>query len=276
MYMGHTHQHLEAAADQLLHGHHCFFQPLSWMEETASDVVVKALIAGTVCAFVSAFLNPLDVTKIRMQNQSDSKHGLKYKGMISGALCILREEGIAGWAKGLSASMIREVTYSSVRMGAYEPIRSIMSSISDGSRTSVPINCTGSKLEDKQLPTSSPFVKFTAALISGGVGSAIANPLDLVKTRLQASLPGSKRLYSSVYDAFRSIYQKDGFQGLYKGWMVTSSRAAILTSAQLGSYDTIKNNIMIGFFGIKEGFWLHLSASMASGLITTTAANPGE
>ena len=246
------------------------------MADSATDVVVKALVAGNVCAFVSAFLNPLDVTKIRMQNQSSSSNGLKYRGMISGSLCILREEGLAGWTKGLHASMVREVTYSSVRMGAYEPIRSILSTILEEKPTCGLESRSSNEANGRQQSTSGAFVKFTAALISGGVGSALANPLDLVKTRLQASLPGEKQLYSSIYHAFRSIYRVEGFQGLYKGWMITSSRAAILTSAQLGSYDTIKNNIMIDFFGIKEGFWLHLSASMASGLITTTAANPGE
>ena len=246
------------------------------MDDSASDVVAKALVAGTVCAFVSAFLNPLDVTKIRMQNQSSCSNGLKYRGMISGCICILREEGLAGWTKGLHASMVREVTYSSVRMGAYEPIRSILSNISEEKSSYSRERSNSNESNCRQQSTTSAYVKFTAALISGGVGSAMANPLDLVKTRLQASLPGEKQLYSSIYDAFRSIYRLEGLQGLYKGWMITSSRAAILTSAQLGSYDTIKNNIMIDFFGIKEGFWLHLSASMASGLITTTAANPGE
>ena len=241
------------------------------MEETASDLIVKALVAGNVCAFVSAFLNPLDVTKIRLQNQNAISSGHKYKGMISGALCILREEGLAGWAKGLNASMVREVTYSSVRMGAYEPIRSLLSSLSE---QKVSGDSSNTKSDGKQQSTS-PIVKFSASLISGGVGSAIANPLDLVKTRLQASLPGSAQLYTSIFDAFTSIYRKEGFAGLYKGWVVTSSRAAILTSAQLGSYDTIKNNILVDVFGFHEGFFLHLSASMASGLITTTAANPG-
>jgi len=61
---------------------------------------------------------------------------------------------------------------------------------------------------------------------------------------------------------------------LYKGWYVTSIRAAILTSAQIGSYDTIKNNILINTFDIKEGFLLHLISAMSAGIITTTATNP--
>jgi Mitochondrial carrier protein len=246
------------------------------MAETTSELFFKAILAGNVCAVVSAFLNPLDVTKIRMQNQSSTSSGLKYKGMLSGATCILKEEGLAGWAKGLNASMVREVTYSSVRMGAYEPIRAMLTSLSqDQNAVRSTEFSSNNAVTNQQTPTSSPVVKFTAALISGAVGSAIANPLDIVKTRFQALMPGEKLPYNSLYGAFSEIHRNGGMRGLYKGWVVTSSRAAILTSAQLGSYDTIKNNLLIEVFGFQEGFFLHLTASMASGLITTTAANPG-
>jgi hypothetical protein len=222
-------------------------------EESYVDLLTKALIAGNSCAFISAFLNPLDVTKIRMQNQGNI---IKYKGVVSGALIIVKEEGLAGWAKGLNASMIREVTYSSVRMGAYEPIRNLFTP----------------KQDNDKRTTTSPFVKFSAALISGGTGAALCNPFDLVKIKFQAS----RNENISTYSALRDIYLKNGVRGLYKGWIVTSSRAAVLTSAQLGSYDTIKNNIMIDIFHMHDGFILHFCASMASGLVTTTATNPCE
>jgi hypothetical protein len=48
----------------------------------------------------------------------------------------------------------------------------------------------------------------------------------------------------------------------------------VLTSAQLGSYDSIKHNLLMQWLGVKEGFWLHFGVSMISGLITTTASNP--
>jgi hypothetical protein len=57
---------------------------------------------------------------------------------------------------------------------------------------------------------------------------------------------------------------------------VTCIRAALLNSAQIGSYDTIKNNVLIKYFGMENGFQLHLFASFIAGLITTTVANPGE
>ena len=52
---------------------------------SSDNLFLKAMIAGNVCAGVSALLNPFDVTKIRMQNQSKSNGIVVYKGMIDGA-----------------------------------------------------------------------------------------------------------------------------------------------------------------------------------------------
>ena len=75
-------------------------------------------------------------------------------------------------------------------------------------------------------------------------------------------------------DALRSIAAEQGVAGLYKGWAVTSARAAVLTSAQIGTYDSVKRNIMMDVFGLEDGFALHLGSSMVAGLVTTTATNP--
>lgn len=216
------------------------------------QAVAKALIAGTVCAVVAAMLNGFDVTKIRLQNQKTPI----YNGMISGMKKIYREEGIRGLAKGVEASMWREVAYSSVRIGAYEPIRKLLSMSSED-----PMN-------------TSPIIKYSAALISGGTGSAMANPLDLIKTRFQATMPNETQPYRNTAHALKTIYQQQGFAGLYRGWMVTSSRAAVLTSAQLGTYDSIKHNFLIKTMHMKEGIVLHFACSMIAGIVTTTATNP--
>ena len=110
-----------------------------------------------------------------------------------------------------------------------------------------------------------------------GTGSAMANPLDLVKTRSQATFPTLHRphLYRNIVHAITTIKTTEGgFQALYRGWMVTSFRSAVLTSAQLGSYDSIKNNILRKNFHLDDGILLHSSSAMLSGIITTTLANP--
>lgn len=199
-------------------------------------------------------LNPIDVAKIRMQIQTGSDR--KYKSLTSAVRLIYVEEGYKGITKGLTPSMYRELTYSSIRIGAYEPIRSFFALSFYGNANNV----------------TSPALKYFSALLSGGIGSALCNPFDLVKTRLQAVLPEQKSQYSSTFSAFVTICKQDGYSGLYRGWIVTSTRAAILTSAQIGSYDSIKNNLLIHH--VEDGVLLHFLSSMIAGIITVTAINP--
>jgi hypothetical protein len=62
--------------------------------------------------------------------------------------------------------------------------------------------------------------------------------------------------------AFYLIFKAEGLRGLYRGVTATAARAAVLTSAQLGSYDIIKNNILIQVFHMADGFKLHFCAAM--------------
>ena len=192
------------------------------------EVLQRGLIAGSVCAFVSMWLHPLDVIKIRLQTQK-SGHG-KYVGMISGIKRVYVEEGLQGLSKGLLPSMLREISYSGIRIGAYEPIRALLS--------------RGGDVQD-----AGAHVKFSAGFMSGGFGAAICNPFDLLKTRFQSVLAHETPPYPSTWAGICTIAKHEGLGGLYKGWMVTSARAAVVTSAQVGSYDTIKNNILKKRFG---------------------------
>lgn len=152
---------------------------------------------------------------------------------------------------------MRELFYSSIRMGAYEPIKYL----------AVPV-----------AYQDSPLAKVGCGVLAGGFGAALANPLDLVKTRFQSILPTQPTPYRNTFMAFVDIARQEGgvLRGLYKGWPVTCIRASVLNGAQMGSYDTIKNNLLIARFGMENGFVLHLFASFIAGLITVTAANPGK
>ena len=86
------------------------------------DVFVTiAAIAGISCAISSFILNPIDVIKIRMQN--DITSSAKYNSMIQGMKTILKEETYLGFLRGIVPSMWREISYSSIRIGGYDSIR---------------------------------------------------------------------------------------------------------------------------------------------------------
>ena len=97
----------------------------------------------------------------------------------------------------------------------------------------------------------------------------------MVKVRFQSAAKTPP--YSSIPNAFHTIYTTKGLRGLYIGTSATVTRAAFLTAAELGSYDIIKNNILVAVFGFdKEDNMTHFAASFAASLIATTAANPAD
>lgn len=92
---------------------------MSTNNESVSDVhssvayAKKAVLAGSVCAFVAAILNPFDVVKVRMQLPGNL---WPEKNLPRGLFQLVKEEGLKGCARGVEATILRELFYSSFRM----------------------------------------------------------------------------------------------------------------------------------------------------------------
>ncbi len=72
-----------------------------------SNYIMKALIAGGSCAIAGASLNPIDVVKVRMMN--DSPHfPWPEKNIWMSIKRLYVEEGLAGFSRGMSATLMRE------------------------------------------------------------------------------------------------------------------------------------------------------------------------
>ena len=90
---------------------------------------LKDLAAGGIAnAVASAILNPCDVVKVRLQAQG--QQGL-YRSPVHAAGRILAEEGaFAMWGglflPGIGASVLRDVSYSSLRFGLYGPTKLLL------------------------------------------------------------------------------------------------------------------------------------------------------
>jgi solute carrier family 25 (mitochondrial phosphate transporter), member 23/24/25/41 len=61
--------------------------------------------------------------------------------------------------------------------------------------------------------------------ISGSVGATSVYPLNLVRTRLQASgSSGHPQRYSGVWDVVIKTYERDGWRGFYRGLFPTLAK----------------------------------------------------
>lgn len=65
--------------------------------------------------------------------------------------------------------------------------------------------------------------------VSGSVGAISVYPLNLVRTRLQASgSPGHPQRYTGIWDVVQRTYQRDGWRGFYRGLFPTLAKVLVV------------------------------------------------
>ena len=138
-----------------------------------------------------------------------------------------------------------------------------------------------SKISQDEEPTL--YHRILSGMVTGGLGSMISCPLDVVRTRMQADsgvvhnnryITGLRRgqlvRYEGMTEAFIKIFKQEGLMnGLYRGASVTILRASLLNGAQLASYDTLKKRL-----GWQEGPLVHCVCALLSGVIAQTVVMP--
>ena len=130
--------------------------------------IARLLLGGVSCMTAATFTNPADVVKVRLQIQGEKGMALnqQYNNIFKGGYLVLRNEGIRGLYKGITASWMREGSYSAIRLGLYEPFKAVLG-----------------ETDPKTTPL---WMKFAAGSMAGAVGSLFGNPFDLMKIRMQA------------------------------------------------------------------------------------------
>lgn len=106
-------------------------------------------------------------------------------------------------------------------------------------------------------------------MITGTLGSLIANPVDVIKIRAMAE----PSLYSSTMSAINVISRSEGVGALYKGLVPSTLRGACIAAGELATYDFAKKELL-SHFAFKEGAGLHIVASLITGFVATTVAAP--
>lgn len=166
---------------------------------------------------------------------------------------ILKTDGVLGLYSGLSASLLRQMTYSTARFGIYEEMKSR----------------SGSK--DQSLP-----MLIAMAASSGFIGGIAGNFADVINVRMQhdASLPpDQRRNYRHAVDGMIRMAREEGPMSWFRGWLPNSSRAAVMTASQLASYDIFKR-ALLEYTPLKDNLTTHFSASFLAGLVAATVTSP--
>lgn len=222
-----------------------------------STTTVKPFILGgmaSLTAEVGTF--PIDTTKTRLQVQGQRLDRLntqtRYRGMLHALSRITQEEGFQALYKGLAPALLRQASYGTLKIGFYNNFKRLLRS----------------RPNDEFLLTN-----IVAGMLSGAISSAIANPTDVLKVRMQSGTSGTVIVRQSCLKSFRQIYSEEGLRGLYRGVGPTTQRAAVLVGVLLPSYDYSKK-ILLESWGREDDSTTHFVASFIAGLLGTAATNP--
>lgn len=83
--------------------------------EDETKRLARWYFGGIAAASAACFTHPLDLLKVAIQTQQEEK-----LSSLQIARKILKSEGVTGLYYGISASVLRQMTYSTVRFGVYE------------------------------------------------------------------------------------------------------------------------------------------------------------
>lgn len=201
----------------------------------AEQFVFASMSACTATTIV----HPLDVIRVKMQISKAGEGGIVER-ITNGP------KGYRGLYAGLSAGLLRQLTYGTGRIGVY--------------------NVLLDAIGGPSVPFTS---KVAVGITAGSFGGLVGNPAEVVLVRMAAGGRG----YKHVCDALSRIVKEEGPSALLTGVMPTVVRAAVITSSQLATF-TEANTRLKPILGLQDGVFLHFCAAMVSGAVTVAVSMP--
>lgn len=203
-------------------------------------------------------------------------------GLVATFRTILQQEGLGAFSRGVHASAIRGLTFGGIRLGAYEPVKDIISLLAatpTASGSAAASTGPSPHYHQQQGNLAHTHVQLTcgqkllAGAISGGIGAVVTTPLELVKTRCQAA-SSAPRAAAGPMAVVREVLQQQGVQGLWRGATPSVVRSTLLNASMCATYDQARGWVSDTTGWARGSLANSLAASMASGLVTTTVVNP--
>ncbi|XP_030747420.1 putative tricarboxylate transport protein, mitochondrial [Sitophilus oryzae] len=180
-------------------------------------------LGAGVCEAILA-VTPMETIKVKFIN--DQRSGSpRFRGFFHGVGVIIKEQGVGGIYKGLTATILKQGSNQAIRFFVMETLKDTYKG--------------GDK--NKQVP------KYMVGIFGAVAGAASVfgnTPLDVVKTRMQG-LEAHK--YKSTVDCMTKIWTQEGPRAFYKGTVPRLGRVCLDVAITFMIYDS--------FMDLFNKFW---------------------
>nr|XP_050856631.1 IQ domain-containing protein H-like isoform X1 [Vespula vulgaris]XP_050856632.1 IQ domain-containing protein H-like isoform X1 [Vespula vulgaris] len=208
---------------------------------------MKFVIDGSYKVTAQLVTHPTDVVKLRMQMTNNSfVHTIRE---------ILKMKNPRRFYDGLSAALLRQITYTMTKLGMYS---------------------TTLEYWTTHFGRPSYGGMISIGMLSGITGAFVGIPADVVLVRMVGDVklpPEKRRNYKNVLSALMDISKKEGITALWRGTIPTLGRAAVVNGVQLGTYSRAKYALLdTGYF--VDNLGTQFLAANISGFVATLTSLP--
>ncbi|KAJ3557833.1 hypothetical protein NM688_g1252 [Phlebia brevispora] len=218
-------------------------------------------LLGIGASMAAACTHPLDLTKVRMQTMATVGCHAR-PSMLAVMRTTIMEAGVLSLYTGLSASILRQMTYTMIRLSSYDEMKAWLS---------------------KHRKPSTPEL-FGVAMFAGVLGGIAGNPADVLLVRMTSDStrpPEQRYNYRNALSGCVELAKKEGFEGLTRGMSANLTRAVLMNASQVGTYDFIKTRLLAApvpvlDYQFKDNLLCHATASCLAGTIATTVCSPAD
>uniref|UniRef100_A0A1B6D351 Solute carrier family 25 member 35 n=1 Tax=Clastoptera arizonana TaxID=38151 RepID=A0A1B6D351_9HEMI len=192
---------------------------------------MEFVIGGLSAVGAGCFTNPLEVVKTRLQLQGELKargqYAVHYRNFFHAFYVIGKNDGILALQKGLVPALWHQILLNGTRLGIYQ---------------------FAEERKWHLKPNSQDVSFFNTLCISasaGAIGAYTGSPLYLVKVHLQSKAAqsiavGFQHDHEGTLHALKSIHNKHGLLGLWRGVTGAVPRLAVGSASQLGTFYTFR------------------------------------
>ncbi|KAJ5415762.1 hypothetical protein N7465_004457 [Penicillium sp. CMV-2018d] len=179
------------------------------------------LATGAVARVAAGFvMMPVTVIKVRYESNFYAYHSL-----VGAGRDIVRTEGLRGLFAGFGATAARDAPYAGLYVLFYEQLK----------RRFALMAAKPSNNGETPTAVSSSSINFVSGGAAAGMATAITNPFDAVKTRLQL-MPAK---YGNMVHATRLMIHEDGMRSLFGGLGIRMARKAMSSALAWTVYEEL-------------------------------------
>mmetsp|Transcript_45252 Transcript_45252/g.115807 ORF Transcript_45252/g.115807 Transcript_45252/m.115807 type:complete len:299 (-) Transcript_45252:65-961(-) len=173
--------------------------------------VARRLLSGA-CAGMTAtaLTHPLDTVRLRL-----ALPGHAYNGLVHAIQQMVKTEGVGSLYKGLAPTLVGIAPYAALNFASYDLLK---------------------HFAYKDNRQQNPMINFFLGATAGTVAATVCYPLDTVRRRMQMK----GHVYDGQYHAMKTILQKEGMRGFYKGWAANTMKVVPQNAIRFVAYEFLK------------------------------------